>query len=427
MSQRGPIMTISRHRRVVIVTPGQLGSNPRVVKEAQALHDAGHDVHVIATKVSDFVEPRDQAILSKAAFKVTRVPFDNRMRWLLQRFVQEGSAKAYHLTSAQWFADFALSAMTRRLTDFALATPADLYIAHYVAALPAAARAARRHNTRYAFDAEDFHLGDMPDHPVHEFERRLIHSIEGAYLAKAAYVSAASPLIAQAYFEKYGIALPTTILNVFPRTNAPPSPTLGGTAHPGPSIYWFSQTIGPGRGLEMAIEAIARTRTKPHLYLRGTLAPSYDVALLERAAEHKVADRVHFLAPIAPAELERAGAIYDVGLVLEQTITQNRQIALTNKLFSFLSSGLAVVATDIPAHAHIADRLGGTLRLVAPGDSSGLAAQIDALLEDPAVLADARKRAWNLGQSSFSWEAESLKLKTIIDQATSSKVFIEPN
>src|SRR5262245_38024012 len=39
--------------RIAIVTPGQIGSNPRVVKEAEALHEAGYTTTVIATRALD--------------------------------------------------------------------------------------------------------------------------------------------------------------------------------------------------------------------------------------------------------------------------------------------------------------------------------------------------------------------------------------
>ena len=50
----------------------------------------------------------------------------------------------------------------------ACAVPADLYIAHYVAALPAAGAAAQRHGALLGFDAEDFHSGEgMARRPRH--------------------------------------------------------------------------------------------------------------------------------------------------------------------------------------------------------------------------------------------------------------------
>ena len=95
--------------------------------------------------------------------------------------------------------------------------PADLYIAHYPAALPAAAIAARRHGALYAFDAEDFHLGDWPEGPgASSSKRRLIRAIEGRYLPGCAYVTAASPGIADAYAEAYGIARPTVAAECLP-------------------------------------------------------------------------------------------------------------------------------------------------------------------------------------------------------------------
>ena len=171
------------------------------------------------------------------------------------------------------------------LVRAAIRVPADLYIAHYPAALPAAAIAARHYGALYAFDAEDYHLGDFSEIPQHNAERRMVRAIEGRHLRGCAYVTAASPGIAEAYVKSYGITRPTVALNVFPRPQAPPGPTSAGTTVPGPSVYWFSQTIGPNRGLECAVRAIARTRSRPHFYLRGTLARNFADRLQKIAAE----------------------------------------------------------------------------------------------------------------------------------------------
>ena len=193
------------------------------------------------------------------------------------------------------------------LVRAALDVRADLYIAHYPAALPAAAIAAQRHQARYAFDAEDFHLGDTPDGPEYDVQRQMLRAIEGRYLPGCAYVTAASPGIADAYAEAYGIARPTVVLNVFPRAQAPCCPTPRGTATPGPSVYWFSQTIGPDRGLECAVRAIGRARSRPHLYLRGTPAAGFLDRLRKIAGEADALDRLHVLPPAAPSEMVRLG------------------------------------------------------------------------------------------------------------------------
>lgn len=401
--------------RICIVTPGQLGSNPRVVKEASALVAAGHNVHVVSTKVVAFVEPRDQAIMSTAPFAITRVDFDAPLAWRVERLRQTAARFTWHLGRVMPVAAYAYSAMTRRLTEAASAIAADLYIAHYVAALPAAARAARQHGAFFAFDAEDFHLGDLPDTQEHALEKGLIRSLEAAFLPQAAYVTAASPGIADAYAGTYGIKRPTVVLNAFPRSEATTSATPRGSAVPGPTLYWFSQTIGPGRGLECAVEAIALAASRPHLHLRGTPANGYEAALHALAVKCGVADRLHLHPPEAPHVMSALAAEHDVGLVLEAGETLNRRIALTNKQFTYLLAGIPVVMSDVPAHVAFAGEAEGAAIVYAAGDPPALASAIDEVLCVPSKLAMMRRAALDLGIGRFCWEEEAPKLRACVD------------
>jgi glycosyltransferase involved in cell wall biosynthesis len=308
------------------------------------------------------------------------------------------------------------AALARRV----LAHRADLYIAHYVPALALAARAAQRFNAQFAFDAEDFHLGDLPDEPGYESERSRIRRIEGRWLAAAAYVSAASPGIADAYREAYGIARPEVILNCFPKELAPAAALPKGTARPGPSIYWFSQTIGPDRGLECAVTAIARARTKVHLYLRGTPSPGFQVALAALAKAEGVADRLHFLDPVMPSEMERAAAAYDIGLIGETGQTPNRRIALTNKQFTYLLAGIPLLMSDVPAHRSFAGLAPDASFLFATNSPGDMARIVDDVLGDPQRLAAARAAAFRIGQERFNWENEKANLIRCVDAALGS-------
>lgn len=396
--------------RVCIVSPAPLVSNPRVVKEASALRNAGCGVEIIAGSALPEQESADAELRSDIGVETQILNFSRRPAWRADRLRQEAAKRLYSLTPNYYLAEIGHNARVQRLARAAQPVAADLYIAHYVAALPAAARAARRHGADYAFDAEDFHPGDLPDAPQHRLEKSIVCAIESRYLPGAAYVTAASSLIADAYVETYGIPRPTVVLNVFPRKNAPPAPTSRGDALPGPSLYWFSQTIGPGRGLETAIEAIARAASAPHLYLRGTPAAGYEKRLRALAQFGGVANRVHILASAAPAEMERLGARYDLGFVGELAETRNRKIAITNKLFSYLLGGIPSLATDVPAHRALFPALDQAMTLFPIGDAAALAAGIDRLLLDPDRLSAARARAWRLGQDRYCWEVEERSL-----------------
>jgi hypothetical protein len=176
--------------------------------------------------------------------------------------------------------------------------PADLYIAHYVAALPAAAMAARLHGALLGFDAEDFHSGEGTGALGDVFRMRMIEIVERAALPACAHMTAAAPLIAKAYTARYGIASPATVLNVFPLSMAPaePRPVRSREGAAGLRAYWFSQTIGLDRGLQSFIEAMARTTTRVTLDIRGSNRWGHGDALLTLAASLGLADRVRFAA-----------------------------------------------------------------------------------------------------------------------------------
>lgn len=403
--------------RICIITPGQIGSNPRAVKEAGTLHAAGHDVTVIATRTLDLVEPRDQAILRAAGWRLTRISLRSRPLWRVRRAVQRATRVLYQATGHQGFADSGFSAVTRPLTAAALSCPAALYIAHYPAALPAAVAAARRHGAAYAYDAEDFHHGEWPQTPAFDVERALVHSIESRHLPGAAYISAASPGIAEAYAKTYGVAPPHVLLNTFPLAEAPAAPAGMGTARPGPSLYWFSQTIGPDRGLECAVRAIGVARTRPHLYLRGTPVSGFVERLQRIAAETGALDRLHLLPPDAPDKMAVLAAAYDLGLCAEPGHTRLNDVAVSNKLLTFLLAGVPPLMSATSGQLAFAGDAGLRDFIYPINDGQALAERLDTYLSDPARLAAARRQAWALGQTRYNWDHQSAVLLALVTGA----------
>src|SRR4051812_42167748 len=52
-------------KRVCLITPGHLATNPRLVKEVDALTEAGYAVHVVFTQYMDYLLKDDDLILAK--------------------------------------------------------------------------------------------------------------------------------------------------------------------------------------------------------------------------------------------------------------------------------------------------------------------------------------------------------------------------
>lgn len=406
-------------QRVCIITPWAIGSNPRVVKEADALHEAGWQVTVIATRTMACVEARDAALKARVKWSLIQIDLRNPTKWRLYRLFQIAMRKSFEMTRIRCLANFAFSAFTLPLINAARKVAADIYIAHYPAALPAAALAAKWNGAKFAYDAEDFHLGDWIDAPQYDYDRLLVRSIEGQYLPNCSSITAAAPGIADAYVEAYAIPRPRVILNVFPLSQSP-SQLLGmGTARPGPSVYWFSQTIGPDRGLESAVIAIGLAKTRPHLYLRGTLALGFQDELKRLANLHGARERIHILSPGLPDEMEGLASVYDLGLCGETSHTANNARALSNKLFTFLLAGVPPIMSNTPAQCAFAAETGLNDQIYPINDARALAGLFDRFLGDPTQLARARARAWKLARERYCWEVERSSLTEAIIQAQS--------
>lgn len=406
-------------KRVCLISPGHVSFNPRLVKEADALAEAGYDVHVVAANDLPNLRALDAPILANAKWSFQLVggvaALDKVQRGaarLARRAIDSG-------VSTLALAELGHHALVWPLRRAASKWKADLYIAHYIAALPAACHAARKHGAAWAFDAEDFHRGQFEDDEADSPESRIVRRLEAAYLPRAAYLTAASPGIADAYAGVAQVERPIVILNVFPRSNGPLAPSERGGAEPGPSLYWFSQTIGAKRGIECAIEAISIARSRPHLYLRGNMQAGFDRTMRALAEKAGVADRVHVLPPEIGADMERLASRHDLGLVAETGSSINRAIALTNKLFTYLLAGVPALVSDIPAHREIASAC-ESLILFQTENAVDLAAAIDRVLLNPEDLARLRGLAWEAGQRTFNWDVEKAKLIELVERRIGS-------
>lgn len=396
--------------RICLISPGHVGSNPRIVKEATSLHAAGYQVRVVAGDYMAEVRPLDAAILSEAHWSCVKV--EPGPGYLRRRILQESARKVAdwlpYLSVAVW----AHSPMSDRLAQAAMAEPADLYIAHCLAALPAAATSARYHGTRFGFDAEDFHIGELTDTPENQAEIRVRDRIERTLLPKCHHLTAASPGIASAYAQRYGVKM-EPILNVFSQSQTSPCTVLQST----PSLYWFSQTVGPGRGLEAIVEAMGKMRIPVRLHLRGAIANGYRDHLLQLAEAMNVRDRVYFLPSASPLEMVKLAAEHDIGLSLELNTPYNRDICLTNKIFTYLLAGLSVLMSKTQAQTELSRQLGSAAVLIDIRDSTTIAQTLDRWLADRHQLLAARQWAWNLGNTQYNWELEQHRFLSIVESA----------
>jgi glycosyltransferase involved in cell wall biosynthesis len=399
--------------RVCIVTSGNVSTSPRVVKEADALCAAGHEVRVVAVDALADNGERDLAVMAGRAWALERI---NLRRGDGIGFFHRATGAAWRVVARQaGLADRWVSRYMGLFIRAVVARPADLVIGHTLAGLPVAVLAAERLGARAGFDIEDFHSGELPAGPRYDAERAIVTDVERRYLPRCARVTASSRGIADAIASRYGIARPHVVLNTFPRAERAPSTSASassasassGSGRP-LSLYWYSQVIGPGRGIEDAVAAVGLLDSRVQLYLRGTLDPAFASEVVGRP-------NVVILPPVPPPELVARAAEQDIGLALEQPVTENRALCVTNKIFTYMLAGLAVAATDTPGQREILMEAEGAGFLYQPGRPAELAEKIRELLADPAQLARYKAAAWEAADRRFNWDREAQGLVAYLE------------
>ncbi len=398
---------------VCLVSPGHLGSNPRLVKEAEALAEAGHRVHVIYGETHAGTLKRDEAVLSGAGWTSQAVSlFNNRWRPLAwkagQRFSTLLFKRGFRTLSLACHASHPLFPGLRRAV---LNYKADLYLGHCLPALPIVVAAARRHRARCGFDAEDFHSGENAEEGHGAVSNAIARLLESHFLPECNHLTAASPLIAKAYEATYGVA-PTTILNVFPLREGvepQPAPSLS-------SFYWFSQTVGPGRGLEAFLEILRLLDCPVRIDLRGHVSDGYRKSLEAFVAGSEVV--LGLLPPDAPATMVGHAAGYTAGLALEQRDPVNRDLCLTNKAFTFLLAGTPVIFSRTRAQEALAGELGNAALMIDLDDPPATAKALKSLIENPELHRRACEAAHDLGKTRYNWDYEKHLLLNLIEAAT---------
>ncbi|HZF72009.1 MAG TPA: polysaccharide deacetylase family protein, partial [Gemmatimonadaceae bacterium] len=275
--------------RICLLTSEHLSMNPRLVKEADALSAAGYDVRVVSCQWMDWQQREDARLLETRHWRNQTIDFSPRRapRLFWYSRVRHYGARRFVAPALRidGVIQRAIGRVVPEMVRLAASESADLFVGHNIAALPAAVLAARVRGVPTAFDAEDFHSGMWVRENGPSLADSLAERVERRFLPQCAYVTAASPGIAEAYALRYGIPLPATILNVFPMADRP-GKFRPHDANAPLTLYWFSQVIGARRGLEEIIRGMALTGSKNiQLHLRGQWQPGYRDKLNQLARE----------------------------------------------------------------------------------------------------------------------------------------------
>lgn len=314
--------------------------------------------------------------------------------------------------------------MAKHLWQEARKQEADLYIGHLEEGMWAAEKL-RREGKRVGVDMEDWYSEDLLPEARNDRPIRLLKKLEKNLLCHGTYSSCTSEAMADALVKEYGCRRPVVVRNVFPLKDREGldgkwkdrpgmskwmernNPTEERPKEAPVSIHWFSQTIGPGRGLEILFQALEGTGGNWELHLRGNLKEYKK--WLQAVCPAGVRQRLTVHGLVKNEELPSRISEHDIGYAGELREPRNKDLTISNKLFQYLQAGLAVVASDTEGQKEAAREAKKAAKIYPAGSVAELRKEISQMVGSNEYRIASRRAAWE-AEEALCWERESEKL-----------------
>ncbi|WP_338767939.1 glycosyltransferase [Bernardetia sp. ABR2-2B] len=410
-------------KHICFVSVGHISSNPRLIKEATLLANKGYQVSVIGIQTLEKLVPFDNELIKKNPTWNTFIyPFYKKGMLYLFGTAFHHFAKQLSKLANQFVLGKLSSSTSLWLPLYysLKSVKADLYIAHNINMLPLVAKIAKKNNAKIGFDIEDAYSVTSK-----EMDKNIVE-LEKKYLPKTDYITCASPLYVDFYdklYQKLPNILP--ILNVFDDIEEQENKEYkdrNNTNHL--SLYWFSQTTGKGRGIEQIIEALSLLDRKDiELHLRGEASQETKKYFLDLATTENTKQNIFFHALVSNQELPFRTAEHDVGLALELKEPVNRNLCLTNKIFQYMNTGLAILASDTEAQYQVMTKNIETGFLIDIQNIQQIAQKIEVLADSKKnnsdVLGKMKIASKNLSKTKYNWDIEGQKFLEVIEKILS--------
>lgn len=394
-------------KKIAIVTQSHLSRNPRVVKEAIALSKANYKVVIITSIYSQSLFEQDLTLIAKHNIEIKLVSklYESGLINFVDRLKRKvGTLVKTHLGIEN---RFTLGYGIGRYIRQCVKEQADLYICHQELATYVGTKLLKK-GFKVGFDFEDWYAEDLLPSARKTRSLNLLKHTENYALNKGTFSYTTSQALANELASRYHCKTPGVIYNVFPKpTFAIEKPI---TLNHKVKLFWFSQFIGAGRGLEEFITVLNQFKSNVELNLLGDINPDFKQQLRNLLVEQH---ELNFHALVEPEKLPQQIASFDVGLALEKNHPPSRNLTITNKFFQYLQSGLPLITSQTAGQLEVfsKNKPGFLLSNTASQDAVAL----ENWLTNENELNLAKNRAVELA-AQFNWENEEKKLITIVNQ-----------
>lgn len=391
------------NRRITIITGQHLTANPRVWKEANALACRGYFVTIYTTWYNPLLLTEDKKLIDKAVNYMAAFSLICKWNNCLYVILAKGVKKAANYMY-KWFK---ISSIYQEIylpgiqLKRILNASADLFICHQEAGLLLGVQLLKK-GKKVAFDFEDWYAEDYPNcfRPVH-----LLRENEVYALKYAEYVTCPSDSMSKALQQYYKLDCQVSVVyNSFPSGNIQDNQIQ---KIPN-SLVWFSQTVGPNRGIEDFMHVLSQLDIPVEIHFIGFSSISYREYLVEclNDTPHKV--KIHSL--MKHSDMVNFVKQFEYGLALEESFPLSRDLTITNKILLYLQLNLHVIATSSQGHLELKSNFGDSISYIETGRTSANVELIRRIL-----ISGVNKPAIEMGK--YQWKMQEQVIRDLVEDA----------
>lgn len=391
-------------KKIVIITQSHLCRNPRVLKEALLLAAHAYEIEIVTTFSNNVLLAEDLELIKNSSIKITPV-VDLRLAsvknlWIkFQRKVSVLLIQKFKLETT-----YALGYGINQYWKYLKIHPSDLFICHQELATYIGVKLLEK-GKKVTFDFEDWYSKDLLPEAQKKRPLKILEKTESKALKFGNACWTTSQSLAQALAKYYSCGVPEIIYNVFPKPNIIPKEKKIDKFQ----LLWFSQTIGPGRGLEELIIGLKKVEGKFCLHLLGNVNASYRNLLIELSNNQF---SIEFHEIVSVKELPKFIANFNLGLALELSQPASRDLTITNKFFQYIQSGLPILASDTKGQKEIMNHypIGALIKI----KDLNWHEELQYILDNPSYYIQLKNHI-AVAAKQYNWEIEQQKLLAIIN------------
>lgn len=386
----------------------------RVMKEAEALAAAGHQVTVFGLAARGLAT---KDVVAGVRYRRCAEPHRALLDGPAPIGVAEPSTRQVDDGIISYIKGLIEPFVRHELMALAFVEPVvkdrpDIIHAHDFETLPAALRAAKRCGARVIYDMHELEEGRHPG-PGPLLKRWKMWIEARAHRQIAAAITT-SPSYAAHKASLYTIPEPTVVMNG-PRIGAATGPTLRERCGLGPEtpLAAYIGLVSPGRGIEILLTALTQVPGM-HLAILGTIRPELEPAI--SAARSALRGRLHVLAPVPHGDVVSHIESADLGVCTIPGTCLSYELCLPNKLLEMSLAGLPLlVAGTTELSRFVAQNSNG--RTVDATDPAAVASGLMAVYAARTTLRPDAERLAHL-RARYGWERQAARLVDVYDAVT---------